>query len=334
MHMTLPRSLKTMNKENRNRGLLAHQDAVKAIQICSKNEWRIDDLAKAISLKLNRPILVCRNTVLFFIEIGSLTRSNSGRVSNNSGSPDSDSISGKLQLSILDSFLSKFEAQILPESFKFDPAERRMLINRLLVPGRELEYPYALLEFGVFERGNTMETHWRISQRHEPVFKSILKTRYNESQKKKTSLASLKARLAQQEAAGLMAEEWVCDYERRRLLDHPLLEQVGRISDLDVSAGYDIESFETLESAVIDRFIEVKSFSKNIEFYWSENEMNIAQNLGTQYWLYLVDRTNLDAPNYQPIKIRDPWSHFIRRKPIGWNSSTVSLKFTKKPTDA
>ena len=58
-----------------------------------------------------------------------------------------------------------------------------------------------------------------------------------------------------QSQQGALAEEFVLEFERRRLGGHMFLNLIARISTQSVSAGYDIESFEVLESFVPDRFV-------------------------------------------------------------------------------
>jgi len=109
------------------------------------------------------------------------------------------------------------------------------------------------------------------------------------------------------EEAGLRAEEYVLSFEKKRLEGHSLVSRVKQISKIKVDAGYDIISFDSLISREPDRFIEVKSFSKTPEFYWSKNELAVSELRRKKYFLYLVDRSKMDNPNYQPIIIQDPF---------------------------
>ena len=76
-----------------------------------------------------------------------------------------------------------------------------------------------------------------------------------------------------------------------------------------INAGYDIISFDSLQSKEMDRFIEVKSFSRKPEFYWSKNELTTSELKRKKYYLYLVDRSKMDNPQYQPIIIQDPYNN-------------------------
>jgi 16S rRNA (guanine(966)-N(2))-methyltransferase RsmD len=88
-----------------------------------------------------------------------------------------------------------------------------------------------------------------------------------------------------------------------------------RISEIDVSAGYDIVSFDSNKSQEPDRFIEVKAIS-NAGFYWSRNEYEIAKLKGEKYYLYLVELRRVNEPGYTPEMIKDPASNVMGND--GW----------------
>ena len=49
-------------------------------------------------------------------------------------------------------------------------------------------------------------------------------------------------------------------YEQNRLIGHKNYEKIEIISNIDVSAGYDIISFKSKDSVNTDKLIEVKSY--------------------------------------------------------------------------
>jgi hypothetical protein len=79
------------------------------------------------------------------------------------------------------------------------------------------------------------------------------------------------------------------------------------ISDEFVNAGYDIQSFDSIDSFVINRFIEVKTYSNEMAFYWSKNEVSTARELGERYWLYLVHHGSITSQSYLPRVFQDPY---------------------------
>lgn len=120
--------------------------------------------------------------------------------------------------------------------------------------------------------------------------------------------------LAQNER-GELAEEFVLAQERTRLNGHPNIEAVKRVSKFNVSAGFDIQSFESLHSKHIDRLIEVKSFVGEPGFYWSINEIKCSSSKGAQYSIVVVDSTRMEEPEYSPSEIRNPFE-ILRMAPL------------------
>ena len=140
-----------------------------------------------------------------------------------------------------------------------------------------------------------------LSEHYESLFAKVQKTT-----KRKLSLEALKKQMEQQELQGEAAEEYVLKYEMTRLADSPIVQRIKRISDIDVSAGYDIVSFEGGASTEYDRFIEVKSYVGQPHFYWSKNEIEIATLYADKYYLYLVNADSINQPDYSPTVIRNP----------------------------
>lgn len=120
-----------------------------------------------------------------------------------------------------------------------------------------------------------------------------------------------------------IAEILVLKYEKQRLAKagkQELSKAVFRISEWDVSAGYDISSYE------IDgtyRYIEVKSSrSMQVRFFWGENERLTAKEKGEQYWVYFVPRVHeLEDVLTEVTMINDPISE------IGYSLSEVASNF-------
>jgi len=92
---------------------------------------------------------------------------------------------------------------------------------------------------------------------------------------------------------GSIAEHYALNYEKRRLENKKAQLnslRINLISSQNVSAGYDIASFDSGESKDFDRFIEVKSsqFPK-VHFFISKNEVKKARERSNQYWIYYVE---------------------------------------------
>jgi hypothetical protein len=111
------------------------------------------------------------------------------------------------------------------------------------------------------------------------------------SSQRPLTLAELEAMISQRQEMGSEAEQWVLEFERERLkvAGFPIeAAAVALISELDVCAGYDIESFDGESPALApNRFIEVKSTATNqCTFFWSTNELATARRLDLSYWIY------------------------------------------------
>lgn len=128
--------------------------------------------------------------------------------------------------------------------------------------------------------------------------------KYCKEKRKQLSLEELKRQLEKNELIGEKAELFVLEFEKNRL-GRPLGSKIKRISEIDVAAGYDIISFNSIESKELDRFIEVKAIS-SFGFYWSKNEYETAKLKGCTYYLYLVDLHKINRPDYVPEIIQNP----------------------------
>lgn len=114
----------------------------------------------------------------------------------------------------------------------------------------------------------------------------------------------LMAKLEQNQLAGEQAERFVMDYEKSRL-GSTKGKEVQQVSAISVSAGFDIASFENVDSVHYDRLIEVKAIGKD-GFYLSSNELDAARKHGRSYYLYLVNLGQASKQGYEPMIIRDP----------------------------
>jgi len=146
-----------------------------------------------------------------------------------------------------------------------------------------------------------------VSKRHTRFFQNVILNDITPYKPRKFSLEQLKEVLHRREEAGADGEWFVLDYERTRLLGHHLHEKIEIISTMSVGEGYDIVSFEGLDSIFIDRFIEVKSYVGEVSFFWSRKELETAKSLGDKYFLYLVDRNEMHNTNYSPIVFQNPY---------------------------
>ena len=128
--------------------------------------------------------------------------------------------------------------------------------------------------------------------------------------KAKLTQEELLRQLERQRWRGEMAEQKVIEVERSRLVAlhcTDLAAKVKRVSLDDVSAGYDIRSYEANGQM---RLIEVKSsVGSQVQFEWSANERDRAAMEGDTYFVYFVPFSCSLPDLFAPIIIiRNPVS--------------------------
>ncbi len=130
---------------------------------------------------------------------------------------------------------------------------------------------------------------------------------------KKLGLDELKKQIEMNNIYGEEAEEYVLLFEKKRLDMHKHINNIEKISDYYVNAGYDIISFDSVESEELDRHIEVKSFTGEESFFWSRNEIEVARIKKDEYFLYLVDRSKMNNKDYEPTIIQNPYEEVLNK---------------------
>ena len=139
------------------------------------------------------------------------------------------------------------------------------------------------------------------------------------------SLEALKEKLKKQELSGESAERFTLEFEQQRL--NPK-EGVQWIAPYDVSAGFDVLSFHTKDDAEPNRFIEVKSYVGNSPyFYWTRNEMKVAQEKKDDYFVYLVNRDKMHLEDYTPEMIANPIQNILDND--SWDRYVDKYYFSK-----
>lgn len=114
-------------------------------------------------------------------------------------------------------------------------------------------------------------------------------------------------RTLQKEAVriGELGEQYVLKYEIEHLreIDKPgLASKVKQVSTEDVSAGYDVLSYDNNGS---EKYIEVKtSKAKYANFEWTANELAMAKYYSSAYWIYRVYEIESESPTL--LKLCNP----------------------------
>ena len=135
------------------------------------------------------------------------------------------------------------------------------------------------------------------------------------------------------EEIGREAEFKIIEYEKGRLFKFPnLVEKIEHISLKDVTAGYDIKSFDATideKGNAAPRFIEVKAVSPwNYRFNWTRNEIEKSEFYHRNYYLYLLPVTGKKKFDFDNLKvIRDPYLKIYKNK-NGWICTYELLTFS------
>lgn len=175
---------------------------------------------------------------------------------------------------------------LLRNSIKYKYASLRNLLLSLSVIQKRIDGSYLLSESFLQIINENIEKSHRMDE--QKLFEMLELQRHN----------------------GEQGELFVLKYEINRLSNHKNLDNVKRISLIDVGAGYDIASYNSILSQSLDRFIEVKTYTGKPHFFWSRNEISMARLRPKNYFLYLVNLDEINIPNYEPQIISDPSGYF------------------------
>ena len=162
----------------------------------------------------------------------------------------------------------------------------------------------------------------------ENSIEKILSREVTKAKRKISELELLKS-LEAKRIQGELAEKWALEYERKRFRFTKHFDKIKIISKIDVSAGFDILSYESENSSNYDRFIEVKSFKGVPQFYWTKNESEIALIKGNNYYIYLVDIDMILNEKYEPIILQNP--HVILYVGNDWLIESETVKVIRIP---
>ena len=115
--------------------------------------------------------------------------------------------------------------------------------------------------------------------------------------------------MEQQQLHGEEAEKFVLSFENNRLANQ---KGIVWVAEFAVNEGYDIASYDRVTDELPNRLIEVKSFDGPLpRFFWTRNEINTAKHKKNNYWLYLVNRTQMKSFGYKPMMIQNPYFEIL-----------------------
>lgn len=233
-------------------------------------------------------------------------------------------------ISSFDCFVSFLEMKVIDfvlreniinlETISYDAPKDRFYIYKKCIQIKFACFRNLLLTLNILEN-RTFNTYY-ISSNFVNFIQPYVK------RKKIISQEELLDQLNRQMEQGEAGESFVLEYEKKRLQGHYNIEAIKQVSIIDVSAGYDIASFNDLDSKKLDRFIEVKTYSGKPNFHWSSNEMDIAKLKSKHYFIYLVSYEDIGKDGYEPLIIQDPISFFECH--LEWQFSLDSVTVSKQ----
>ncbi|MBC2840097.1 DUF3883 domain-containing protein [Robiginitalea sp. SC105] len=230
-------------------------------------------------------------------------------------------------------FQRLFNEGAISKLFSNDGLKFNVERNQYYVLDNEISIKYfsirnLLISTSFFYRDSRIKNHIWVNKFFNSLLNTSVIQRLNliERRKSKLSLKRLKHLLKQKEEAGKRAELFVLEFENNRLCGHPNVEQIQLVSENETDAGYDLISFNDIDSIFNNRFIEVKSYEEDVKFYWSKNEIRVAKDLGDKYFLYLVNRSKMHEKSYKPQILRNPF-HKVFNSDL-WRKEAESWKFT------
>lgn len=235
--------------------------------------------------------------------------------------------------SLLELFLHKLEenrlteALLAPPAAKYDYVNKRICVIPSLLDKSLDGIKNLLVDLGYLTNLDPSGYTLMVGELyfHESI-KSIKEGMHRKIASLRTlSKEDLMALLAYKDKLGFEAEQAVLGYELKRLTAHPQKDEILIISEINISAGYDLISFNSRDSRFIDRFIEVKSYTGRMGFYISRNELATAELKGESYYLYLVDRNKIGSQDLAPTIIQDPYKNIFKSK--SWRADPESWHF-------
>lgn len=133
---------------------------------------------------------------------------------------------------------------------------------------------------------------------------------------------------------GYRAELKILELEKLRLSQYPdLVMKIEHVAKDDVTAGYDIKSFDTNfdNSDINPKYIEVKAVSIwDYQFYWTANEIEKSRVNRDNYFLYLLPVLTKEEFDMENLKvIPNPYEKVYKNK-NEWNRKNESISFSIK----
>jgi hypothetical protein len=134
------------------------------------------------------------------------------------------------------------------------------------------------------------------------------------------------------EDLGLAAERAIVAFERERL-GPGFSDRVEHVALRNIAAGYDILSFSVAdENSVLPRYIEAKAVpERNLRFFWTANEVRVAEIFGSCYYLYLLPVDRQGAFRIEGLRIIADPHLVVLRSSADWLVESNVLQCSLAP---
>lgn len=184
-----------------------------------------------------------------------------------------------------------------------------------------------LIDFGAIKTHPTVEINsYILNSRYKKLFD---KTVLPEIKKRKIGVEEFRKAMELQQIYGEEAEKFVIEFERKRLNNQ---KDIDWVAEYIVNEGYDVASYNSQDDLIQNRFIEVKSYDGDIPyFFWSRNEYQVARRKKDQYWVYLVNRTQMNNENYKPIMEQHPFENILNNDIWDKQIDKYKIELIKQP---
>jgi hypothetical protein len=304
-------------------GLLPAEQTLSLMRVLASNhnglieEQLLRDLRGMTAASWSR----ARNTTRKLLEYGLVTETGGRLAAVGDSSPEG--VARAISQAVAEDLLRRIDANQAWNCMRLDADEGSLLIDTMMLPAMHDGIGLWLIEFGVVWRDRIESRYWQVAPENRQSFVAAAGLA---TPRRAKSAVQLAEELAEQALIGAAAETWVVEFEQRRLARHPLCEQIRRISEEDVAAGYDVLSFASVTSLHHDRFIEVKGHGAIKRFYWSRNEIATAREFGEDYALYLVDIRFIREAGYTPQIITGPTPELFSTEGSGWLVEPTSFE--------
>lgn len=216
---------------------------------------------------------------------------------------------------------NEFQKIFSSENLSHDINYKSFLINNRAFGLKYSSFKQFLIDFEALKSHPITEINcFIINNRYKKLFGKVL---LSTIRKRKISIEEFRSAMEQQQIFGEEAERFVLDFEVNRLNN---LREVDWVAEFVVNEGYDIASYNHESDEFPNRFIEVKSYDGDSPyFYWSRNEYTIAKSKREKYWLYLVNRSEMNKSGYSPIMIQNPYEAVLNDC-VNWEKTIEKYK--------